>query len=107
MASSIGLVAAGLLHSITTSGMPFTKSTMSGMMKSRPPAAQGGSTRNWLTTRKSLRSGCSKSMKWTGWSRPLPSRAFYLRALEQQVHGLLVGLHELRAGKRSGLLMAG
>ena len=33
-----------------------------------PPGGQ--STRNWLTTVNSLRSGCSQSMKWIVWPRP-------------------------------------
>ena len=51
----------GLLHSMTTSGMPLTKSTMSGTtyLCACPP---GSSTRNWLIARNSLRSGCSQSM---------------------------------------------
>ena len=51
------------LHSMTTSGMPFTNSTMSGMMKSL--TAPGVSMRNWLMARKWFRSGWSKSISLT------------------------------------------
>ena len=40
------MLAIAFLHSITTSGMPFTNSTMSGMMK--PFTQPGVSMRNWL-----------------------------------------------------------
>ena len=50
----------GLLHSITASGMPFTNTTMSGMMWSLVPR-----TLYCRVTRNSLFSGWSKSMKRT------------------------------------------
>ena len=51
MASCNGFWMPGLLNSATTSGMPFTNSTASGMTCPRPLVS---STLNWLMTRKSL-----------------------------------------------------
>ena len=58
----------GLLHSMTASGRPFTKVTMSGMTCFFDP-----STRYWRVTIHSLRSGRSKSRNRTVWLfRPPP-----------------------------------
>jgi hypothetical protein len=69
MAFSKGVVVVGLLASTTTRGMPFTNSTMSGMivLSARPA---GHARANWLTARKVLFSGWSQSMKDTVWPRP-------------------------------------
>ena len=88
----------GLLHSTTTNGMPFTNSTRSGTMNCLALLKPGGqSTRYWLMTVK----------RFVGWCVPVdvaegsdrarrPSRAGPRRsALDQQLSGLLVGLHEL------------
>ena len=75
-ASSIELAPVGSLpsslHSTTAQGRPFTKSTMSGMIKffTRP----GVSTRNWLMAMKRLFSGVSQSTSFTsGYSSPVSS----------------------------------
>ena len=84
MASAIGSVMYGLLHSTTTSGMPFTNSTTSGTMNflACPP---GSSTRNWLIARKSLFSGLSQSMNWMRCATALiPVRAGRPRTLPQE-----------------------
>ena len=67
MASCSGFSMPGLLNSATTSGMPFTNSTASGITCPRPLVS---STLNWLMTRKSLFAGFSKSMNCTGCGRP-------------------------------------
>ena len=88
----------GLLNSATTSGMPLTNSTASGITCPRPLVS---STLNWLMTRKSLFSGCSKSMNRTGWLPALiPVRqAVDHRPLEQQFGRRLVDLHQPVPGR--------
>ena len=55
------MLASPILASMTTSGMPFTNRTMSGMMQllTHP----GVSMRNWLMAWKTLRSGWAKSIE--------------------------------------------
>ena len=96
------MLASPIFASTTTSGMPFTNSTMSGMMQlfTQP----GVSMRNWLMAWKTFRSGWAKSISCTtGSASPVSSLTIHLRLEEKRLHRL-VGFQQRAVGLAEDLV---
>ena len=82
-----------VLHSTTTSGMPFTSRTRSGTTKALPLLKPGWqSTRYWLITVKRLLAGVSQFDVRLAAPAVPAGQAFYRQPTDQEGGGLLVGL---------------